>query len=88
MGSVNHFGNSSPGLFRTGWLSLLAAWLLQVYKPSSKPSSEKDGKIAPFTQQAEFMARAEAAVQSVPGLPWVIVRPAGEMLILCQAMLL
>ena len=50
---------------------------MQVYKPASKPATERDGRLAPYTQQAEFMARAEAAVQAVAGLPWVIVRPAG-----------
>ena len=53
---------------------------MKVYKPSAKPSKERGDALGPYTQQAEFMLRAEAAVQAVAGLPWVIVRPAGERL--------
>lgn len=46
-----------------------------VYK-SDKSASKEDGKIAPWTSVAESMARAEAALTAVAGLPLVILRPA------------
>lgn len=46
----------------------------QVYASSSKAVKE-DGKIAPWTQQAEYSLKAEQALQSISGLPLVILRP-------------
>lgn len=48
----------------------------QVYKESSKPRKEVDGKLDPWTVLAAARFEAEKQVQAVQGLPWVILRPA------------
>lgn len=46
-----------------------------VYESSKKPVGEA-GKVAPWTQQAEFSLRSEVALSAIRGLPLVILRPA------------
>lgn len=59
-----------PGLKKFVQVSTAA-----VYASSSKPVKE-DGKLAPWTTIADYSLRAEEAIKAIPGLPWVILRPA------------
>ena len=46
----------------------------QVYEPSEKPATESTGKLKPWTKQATYKLRAEAALRDVPNLPLTVLR--------------
>eukprot|EP00003_Mantamonas_plastica_P011050 TRINITY_DN2061_c0_g1_i4.p1 TRINITY_DN2061_c0_g1~~TRINITY_DN2061_c0_g1_i4.p1 ORF type:complete len:271 (-),score=98.45 TRINITY_DN2061_c0_g1_i4:101-913(-) len=49
----------------------------QVYASDSKKKSNKeDGKLEPWTLQAQYSLQAEQALQDIDGLPLIILRPA------------
>lgn len=47
-----------------------------VYASNGKTPATESAKVEPWTTQAAFMLRAEEAVKAVPGLPYIILRPA------------
>jgi nucleoside-diphosphate-sugar epimerase len=60
---------------KTGCKRFIQVSTASVYASSSKAATEA-AKTAPWTTIAEYAFKAEEALKSVPGLPWVILRPA------------
>jgi len=65
----------AAGAVRIGARKFVHLSTASVYESSSKSVGEA-GKVAPWTNVAAASLRAEEAVRTTAGLPWVILRPA------------